>query len=85
MHGNPKNARESPLFFEKNRVFWILFQIFLIHLNAREYWKFGNPEREYRIPEIPVPGKFGNTEFPENSHSWTSVLPKENDSGMAPP
>ena len=57
----------------------------MIHLNAREYWKYVNTEREYWIPENPVPGKFGNTEFPKNSHSRTSVLPKEKNSGMALP
>ena len=62
-----------------------MFGFFSDFLNTREYWKFGNPEQEYRIPEIPVPGKFGNTEFQKNSHSRTSVLPKEKNSGMAPP
>ena len=54
------------------------------HLNAREYRKFGNTEREYRIPEIPVPEKFGNTEFPKNSHSRTSIFPKEKKIGNGP-
>ena len=67
---------KKKLIFEKNFGFF---------LDAWEYRKFGNPEREYRIPEIPVPGKFGNTEFPKYSHSRTSVFPKENNSGMAPP
>ena len=58
---------------------------FGIFFDSREYRKFVNPEREYRIPEIPVPGKFGNTVFPKNSHSRTSVFPKEKKSGMAPP
>ena len=81
MHGNPENARESP----KNISFWRRKKDFLdFFLDAREYWKFGNPEQEYRIPEIPVPGKFGNTEFPKNSHSRTSVFPKEKNLGMAP-
>ena len=35
--------------------FFDFFSDFFFHLNAREYRKFGNPEREYRIPEIPVP------------------------------
>ena len=81
----------NPRHFKTKKVttfFWIFldfFQIFLFHLNARDYRKFGNPEREYQIPEISVPGKFGDTEFPKNSHIRTSVLPKEKNSGMALP
>ena len=74
MHGNPQKI----LVFEERSDFLDFF------LDAWEYWKFGNPEREYRIPETPVPGNFGITEFPKNSHSRTSVFPKANNSGMAP-
>ena len=71
MHGNPENARESlkNISFCKKIDFWVLL------LAVREYQKFSNPEREYWIPEYPVPGKFGNTEFPNHSHSRTSVFP----------
>ena len=58
-------------------IFFRFFVDLLFNLNAREYQKFDNPEREYRIPEIPEPGKFGNTEFPKNSHSRTSVFPEK--------
>ena len=90
--GIPIFLKKEMIFFVSCfRFFWfcfrpfVCFSVFLYNQNAREYRKFGNPEREYRIPEIPVPGKFGNTEFPKYSHSRTSVFPKENNSGMAPP
>ena len=80
MHGNPEKCMGIP------KMPKILKKIknLAFSLDAREYRKFGNPEREYRIPELPVPGKFGNTKFPKNSHSRTSVFPKANNSGMAP-
>ena len=88
MHRNPKNARESRKCIGISIDLWkkyIFVGFFSGFLCAREYRKFGNTEREYRIPENPVPGKFGNTEFPKNSDSRTSVFPKEKNSGMAPP
>ena len=40
-------------------LFWEIFQGLSV---VRESQKFSNPEREYRIPENPIPGLFRNTE-----------------------
>ena len=66
----------------KNKKIWEIFQDLSV---VRESRKFSNPEREYRIPENPIPGLFGNTEFPKMFYSRTSGFPKQKKSGMAPP
>ena len=75
MHGNPETAQESPKNISFLGGFWA----------ARKYQKFSNPEREYQIPEDPIPGLFGNTEFSKMFYSWTSGFPKQKNSRMAPP
>ena len=100
MFGNPENSVLLNIKTKKNHDFfwkfwkkkknWEIFQDLSV---VRESRKFSNPEREYRIPENPIPGLFGNTEFrkcsiPELQDSrskkirewplvWTSVLWKD--------
>ena len=95
MFGNPENSvllnrktKKNRKFFLKilkkikNKKIWEIFQDLSV---VRESRKFSNPEREYQIPENPIPGLFGNTEFPKMFYSRTSGFPKQKNSGMAPP
>ena len=84
MFGIPENSVLLNRKTNKNRNFFFKilkkknFELSVV----RESRKFSNPEREYRIPENPIPGLFGNTEFPKMFYSRTSGFPKQKNSGI---